>query len=349
MSEQEKEREYLSEGDLIAKPSFARSNIEGYVEEEVDVFVRAAREKFMGFANEYNALLHQSMLDRTEVEDLRERAEVLTQKLEEARNSSGNEDNYQQLLQLQEDYNALVTESQARLNELADTQAASREKDARIAQLENELAEALSHQTSPEPEFDVVPETVVEAPVEQDVVAKAHTILDAAADEAAHHVERTLKRVTEIEEAAQEEAAEIVKDAHREAEEAIASRDEARQDSMKIIESMKNFYNAQLAAIDTTLGSVGYSPSLEDDGSNLNNLAVQGGNTPDEEVVEESYNEPEEVATETSEEEYEADGIDYDNIDTQAVQVVGNESPAAQEVTDETAAELAAFLDDENK
>lgn len=341
MSEQENERHYLGEDDLVKQPSFARSNIEGYVEEEVDVFIRDTREKFMNFANDYNSLLHQSMLDRAEAEELRGRLETLTTKLENAHAGSIEDENYQELMKLKEEYNTLATESQNGLNLIAESRNLLRERDDHILDLQGQLEKAntLNAQQA---------ESFVEPTLsDKDVANKAHALLETAAEEATLHVTRTLEKVTVIEETAHAEAAEIVEGAHKEAAEAVANRDLARANAIEIIQSMEDFYVAQLEAVRNNLGTVGYVPTVEDDGSNLNNaeLQAQTESLPEgADPVEDEGDSIENFANETV--------TEYTEVETEAIAIQdlpGFANETAETESDEvTTEDLAAFLEEEN-
>lgn len=59
MSEENQQAwEYINNEDLIDKPSFARSNKAGYVEDSVDIWVDEVRQRYTDLANTYNELVH---------------------------------------------------------------------------------------------------------------------------------------------------------------------------------------------------------------------------------------------------------------------------------------------------
>lgn len=242
MSENDKELGYLGEDALLKAVPFATTRKAGYIEEEVDKWVKKALLAQENLVNEYNSLVYRCALAEGRVAELEAH---LNGDLPVAAPAAETvvESNYSE--------EAPVAEDSANAEAFAELEARAAELEARnveladhAAALESALEEAqtvnINHYAAPvveapvyeapvaeEPVYEApVEEPVYEAPVvEEPVVAapvasvsvRAQQILDSAAREATEHVQRSLERVAEIEEEAQQEANELLESANSQA------------------------------------------------------------------------------------------------------------------------------------
>jgi len=289
--------EYATETDVPQKKKFATTRKAGYVEEEVDEWVKDTIQTSTEFLNRYNAAVYALNLAKTQVDET-VKSEV------EAAIAEALETQRAELVAEYDNHTAALDTSfsEQHANLIAELEVTR----AQLAAVQEELLNASAVVYEPTPV-----EPVVEPPSASDTVSNvsrhAQEILTAAAQEAGEHVSRSLERVAAIEAEAEAEAAEVRENAYNEAAEvlssakaeakavrdqavidannAIETKNKAIADRNAIFERLNLFHTSQQETISTELSSVGYTPFLSLDAASTPAIEASPEETVAEEIV----------------------------------------------------------------